>query len=143
MAPRDVHYCHVCSEARGYLQGVATASLLDDPYQLGKYLKHTVPDPTYNVQSVFASPSTQAYENYIVSSSLSGSVQIDRKGRRNLIWVAGTPTGFQQKNGVLQHPQDAVKVVLYTDTRKIHAFPQSSTQFTADACPDCGKTSVY
>ena len=133
-----IYYCHKCGAPRGYLRSVQTGSLLDETYQLGKHLKHTVPDPTLPVQSVFASPSTASFEDYIVSSALSGSVEIDEKGRTNIFWGAGKTIGFKYENGILVHPEDVVKVVLSTDSKKIHAFPQSSTVFHGQTCADCG-----
>ena len=137
------YLCHPCAAARGYLQSVQTGSLLQTSYQLGKYMKHTVPDPRYNVQSVFASPSTQAYQDYVVNSALSGSVEIENDNRVNVVWVAGPIVGFQYLSGQLVYPQDSVKVVLSTSTAHIHAYPQSSTQFVTAQCQDCGKPAVY
>lgn len=134
----ESYLCHPCSAAKGYLQSVATASVLATLYQLDKYLKHSQPDPRYNVQSVFDSATTQQYSSYIVNSALSGSVQFDGQGRANIIWAAGTPTGFEYRSGVLIRPQDAVKVVLSTDTSKIHAYPQVSAVFRSMTCSSCG-----
>ena len=137
------YLCHACASAQNYLRSIQTGSLLQTQYQLDNYIKHTVPDPQYNWQSVFASPSTQSFANYVVSSSLSGSLEFDDKGRTNIIWVAGSLTGFQYSSGQLLYPQDSVKVVLSTSTSKIHAFPQSSTQFSAGRCRQCGNWAVY
>jgi len=134
---------HPCASAQSYLRSIQTGSLLQTQYQLNNFMKHTVPDPRYNWQSVFASPSTQSFANYVVSSALSGSVEIDDKGRTNIIWVAGNLTGFQYSNGQLLYPQDSVKVVLSTSTSSIHAFPESSTQFSTGRCEACGGWAVY
>ena len=101
-------------------------------------MKHTVPDPAFRVQSVFDSNSTQKYASYIVEASLFGSVEFDDKGRKNIIWAAGEPTGFRLEAGMLVRPQDAVKVVLSTETQRIHAFPQNTTTFIAGRCIKCG-----
>ena len=137
------HLCHPCAAAEGYLASIQTGSLLQSPYQLDNFIKHTVPDPKYPWQSVFASPSTQAYAGYVVNSALSGSVEVDDRGRTNIVWVAGHLTGFQYANGQLMYPQDAVKVVLSTSTAQIHAYPQSSTQFSTGRCGNCGSWAVY
>ena len=136
------YYCSTCAAKRGYLSAV-TSSLLKNNYQLDKYIKHTVPNPSYPVQSVFDSASTQAYQNYIVSASLSGSVQIDDQGRKNIIWIAGKKIGFKYENGKIQHPENCVKVVLSTDSGSIHAYSQSSTEFFGAVCSDCGRIVVY
>jgi hypothetical protein len=138
-----VYYCHSCARKRGYLSSMQTGSLTNTSYQLGKYIKHTNPDPKYNVQSVFNSSSTQAYRDYIVSSSLSGSVEIDDQGRRSVIWGAGKEIGFRYENGALKHPEDVVKVVLSTHSGSIHAYSQSSTQFGTARCVDCGDPVLY
>jgi len=53
----------------------------------------------------------------------SGAVELDDRGRRNIIWLAGEPTGFRYEAGIPVGPTDAVKVVLSSEARKVHAFP--------------------
>jgi hypothetical protein len=137
------YYCHSCSAALGYLQNIQAASVLLSKYQLGKYIKHTVANPKYNVQSVFASASTSAYEAYVVSSAAAGSVEVDGQNRVNIIWVAGHTVGFKYQNGKLICPEDSVKVVLSTSTGEIHAYSQSRTQFHTARCANCGNKAVY
>ena len=139
----SVYYCHNCAAKRNYLAPFQTTSLLDTPYQLGNYMKHTVPDARYSIQSVFRSTSTEAFADYVVNSSLAGSVELDDFGRKNIIWSAGKDIGFRYEQGVLKHPEDVVKVVLSTDSGRIHAYSQSSTQFTAARCDDCGNQVLY
>jgi hypothetical protein len=127
----------------GTHQNAAGGSKTPAAYQLGKFMKHTVPDPEYMVQSVFASDSTRKYADYVVQSSLSGSVEFDDRNRRNIIWAAGEEMGFLYKDGALQQPQDAVKVVLSSETGKIHAFPQDTTTFSATSCANCGGPVVH
>ena len=137
------HYCHKCGAALGYLNPAYTSEPLGTTYQLDKFMKHTIPDPKYPIQSVFATDSTQKYADYIVQSSLSGSVEFDDQNRRNIIWAAGEETGFLHKDGVLQQPQDAVKVVLSSETGKIHALPQNTTDFSTARCANCGGPVLY
>lgn len=138
-----IHYCHKCGAALGHLHPAYTSELLGTSYQLDKFMKHTVPDQQYPVQSVFASDSTKKYADYIVQSSLSGSVEFDDQNRRNIIWAAGEETGFLYKDGVLQQPQDAVKVVLSSETGKIHALPHNTTAFSTARCENCGGPVIY
>ncbi len=137
------YYCHKCAASLGHLSRAYTSEPLGTTYQLAKFIKHTVPDPKFRIQSVFESGTTQKYAAYIVEASLSGSVELDDKGRRNIIWAAGEPTGFLFKSGALVRPQDAVKVVLSTETQRIHAYPQNSTTFTAGRCLKCGGPVLY
>lgn len=137
------YFCHECGANHGYLESVHTGSLTETDYQLAKYMKHTVPDSKYAVQSVFTSGTTEKYRDYIVSSALSGSVEIDDRGRTSIIWAAGKEIGFKYQDGVLQHPEDVVKVVLSTDSGKVHAYSQSSTQFASASCSDCSGSVIY
>lgn len=87
--------------------------------------------------------STQAYERYIVTILAAGAVEVDDRGRINVIWVAGRTVGFQFNWGQLMSPpQDAVKVVLSSDTGLVHAFPAHSTTSTGAQCADCGRAVV-
>lgn len=137
------YYCHSCASKLGHLNPAYTTQPLGTTYQLGKFMKHTVPDPTLDIQSVFDSADTQKYADHIVQASLSGSVEFDDLGRRNVIWAAGEQTGFQYANGNLVQPQDAVKVVLSSETGRIHAYPQNTTNFSTAPCADCGGPVVY
>ena len=137
------YYCHKCGANHGYLRSMQTNSLTATDYQLAKYMKHTAPDSQHDVQSVFTSASTQAYENYIISSALSGSVEVDDQRRTNIIWAAGREVGFKYESGQVRHPEDVVKVVLSTDSGKIHAYSQSSTQFSSASCSDCSGNLLY
>jgi hypothetical protein len=106
-------------------------------------MKHTVPDRTFLVQSVFNTPSTQAYEGYIIDTLAAGAVEIDPAGRTNLIWAAGEDVGFRFEAGQqLVIPQDAIKVVLSSDAGKVHAFSVHSSDFAGSRCPDCGRWAI-
>lgn len=136
------YYCHPCGVALGHVRQPPVGKVVDSSYQLEKYLKHTVPDPQIKIQSVFDTPSTQAYAGYLVGALAAGSVEIDERGSTNVIWAAGAPTGFLFQNGTLVQPQDAVKVVLSSNASKVHAYPANSTNFLGIACSRCGELAV-
>ena len=136
------YYCHSCGRSLGHFQNIKTSSLTGSTYQLEKLIKHHFPDSKYPFHSIFNSPSTEMYRNYVVSASCSGGIEIDDKGRRNIIWVAGKKIGASYKNGIFHKPQDAIKVVQSSDPDKIHAFTESSTKFTTQFCSNCGSTVV-
>jgi hypothetical protein len=115
---------------------------MSSTYQLDKFVKHTVPDAKYPVQSVFDSASTAAYANFVCNAAAGGAVEYDAQGRRNIIWTAGSPTGFEFRRGILRRPHDAVKLVLSSDTGRIHAYPQASSDFQAAKCALCGRCVV-
>jgi hypothetical protein len=132
------YYCHRCAETLGHLTNVYTSDPLQSTYQLGKFLKHTVPG-TFLDSSVFNSTSTGPYGDYIVSAAASGAVELDDRGRRNFIWLAGKQTGFEYKDAVLIGPTDGVKVVLSSEEKKVHAFPVVAAQLMTRSCASCGK----
>ena len=107
-------------------------------YQLEKYIKHTIPDSRFPVQSVFETPSTQVYRTYALETLAAGAVEIDDAGRKNVVWVAGRQTGFRFEYGQLVQPTDAVKVLLSSNSTLLHAHPDNSTSFGAAVCARCG-----
>jgi hypothetical protein len=133
------YYCHDCARAAGLLSSIYTSSLTGTACQWEKFLKHTLPDPQFNYQSVFADPSTGAYGKLIVNSAASGAVELDDLNRRNIIWYAGKTIGAGFKNGVADLPTDTTKVVLSSETGRIHGFSISSTEVRTQACGTCGK----
>ena len=137
------YYCHNCASNSGYLSNYHSSSLVGSTYQLDKLIKHTNPNPSFDDQSIFSSPSTDQYRNYVVSASCAGSFEIDDKGRRNIIYVAGRDIGASFRTGVFQRANDTVKVVLSTDPNKIHAFTKSSTEYSTGYCSMCTRPIVY
>jgi hypothetical protein len=130
-------YCHRCAAALGYLQDMYTSDPLRSPYQLEKFIKHTVP-LTHPFASVFNSTSTGQYANYVVDTAASGAVELDARGRRNFIWLAGHPTGFSYRDGVLIGPTDGVKLVLSSEETRAHAFPVRAAELVTRMCTRCG-----
>lgn len=133
------YYCHECADTLRLLPNPPGGKVVRTPYQYGKHLKHTAPNSTYSIQSIFSDSSTSAYANYLVNAMLAGAVEIDEQGRKNIIWCAGRETGFQYQSGKLVRPSDAVKVVLPINTDKVHAFPENSTSFSTAICCQCGR----
>jgi len=131
------YYCHRCAEALGYLANVYTSDPLQSTYQLEKLVKHTVLG-LHRDASVFNSTSSGPYADYIVNAGASGAVELDDHGRRNIVWLAGQPTGFDYRSGVLIGPTDGVKVVLSSEETKVHAFPVDVAALTTKLCESCG-----
>jgi len=130
--------CWTCASAEGYLTGIGAGGLLDTPYKLTKFIKHT--RPTWHVSglnSLFSNPSTAAYASYIVSSAASGSVALDHWGKPSFVWYAGETIGATYLDGVYQFPNDAVRVVLPYNAQKVHAYSVSTTGFNALRCSRC------
>jgi hypothetical protein len=116
-----------------------TLSLTGTSYQLDKYLKHTMPVPAAGKVSIFDDPNYQKIRNYTVTAALSGAVEVDSKGRINVIWYAGEEVGVTYHDGTYNAPADSVKVVFHDDQYKIHTFPVESQIEQVRKCKGCGK----
>jgi hypothetical protein len=110
---------------------------LQSQYQLDKFAKHILPLSQPSA-SVFNSTSAGNYANYVVDAGASGAVELDAYGRRNIILIAGRPTGFSYVAGALVGPTDGVKVVLSSEATKVHAFPINAANLVTHACASCG-----
>jgi hypothetical protein len=133
------YYCHDCARAAGLLSSIYTSSLTGTAYQWKKFLKHTLPDPQFDYQSVFEDPSTGPYGELVVNSAACGAVELDDLNRRNVICYAGKTIGARLKNGIPDLPTDTTKLVRSSETGKIHAFSISSTEVRTQACAACGR----
>jgi hypothetical protein len=131
-------YCHKCASSKGFLVGGLPSGLTGTAYQVGKFLKHTVPSSSSQTTGVFTDPGYHAYSRYMISSSASGSVEIDDSGRTNVVWYAGKHIGASWVGGQPVFPADAVKLVLSHDSSKVHAFPVSSVAYQGEKCASCG-----
>jgi hypothetical protein len=126
----EVQYlCHDCAISVGHLRPAAPVALTATQYQLKKYLKHTVPASAQNFNTVFTSPASSTYANFLITTVASGHVQIDDAGRLNVVWVASCQTGISLQGGQFLGPTDAVKVVLQTTTIGFMRF-----QFSLRSC---------
>ncbi len=137
------YYCHKCSGELGWMNVQNPADLTGTEYQLAKFIKHTIPTYYGGSLSVFDDPAYSTYATYVGNTSGSGCLEIDDSGRKNLIWVAGKNTGFTYVNGIFRQPEDAIRVVLYDNQLKIHAFPTNSYIVDTKRCHRCGELVAY
>jgi len=137
------YFCHSCAMAMGIPATPQTDKLLDNRYQLEKFLKHTVPNTAYPISSVFSDPGTAAYAQYVVNTAGSGWFQIDDQGRNNMAWYAGSATGAEFRNGTFFLPANGIRLVCYYDEFKIHAFPDVAQGLNAVSCERCGRPVPY
>ena len=135
----STYYCHDCARALGHLSSMYTSSLTGSSYQWDKYRKHTMPTPQSQYASVFDNPSTQGYQSYVVNSAASGGVEFDDLGRRNIYWYAGREIGVLWMDGIPEAPTDTVKLVLSSETQRIHAMSVNSQHLSTAFCASCGK----
>jgi len=140
----NAYFCHKCGAKRGILSGdIDIFDPTGNTYQLDKYFKHYNKPSVSSTVSIFDKSGNEKYRDYIVNTLASGCVEEDIFGRVNIIWVAGKKTGYMYKDGQLQGDTDAVKVVLHTDTQKIHAFPTGSAKLSKEKCIMCENDIVY
>jgi len=133
------YYCHECSILLGLVTPNLPESLTGTSYQLEKYIKHTAPTGIYPTNSVFDITDYEDYRDFVVTTTVSGTAQVDDYGRVNLFWVAGREIGATYDNGKFILPDDSVFVVLHDQEQFIHAFPVSSSGFHAATCARCGR----
>ena len=132
------YFCYRCARSAGYSSDAETELLLDTEYQLEKFIKHTRPERIYDLNSIFADPSTDGYRDLVVEGAAAGSVEVDDLGRVNFNWVAGVQIGATFREGQLWYPDDALKIVLPFAEERIHAYPVSSTGLQALFGANCG-----
>jgi hypothetical protein len=118
---------------------VDVTRLTETEYQLEKYLKHTAPTSAYLFNTVFPSPGSATYADYVIAAVNSGHVEIDAKERINIIYVASSTTGMALSAGRFIGPTDAVKLVLPHDEERLHAFPILVEDIEPLPCDRCGK----
>lgn len=133
-----MYYCHDCAAKRGMMPSIPT-ELVQNQYQLDKYIKHTAPSSSAGKTGVYTWPASDTYRDFTVSAVASGHVEIDAKNRMNIVWVASAHTGFTWQGGQLVGPTDAVKVVCQQDSSTLHSFPIRTTDIKAGTCADCGR----
>jgi hypothetical protein len=138
----STHYCHDCAIRIGHIAPIdaSVPSLTGSQYQLKKFIKHTAPEKYDGLISIFFSDEYAKYRDFSISGSLSGNLEIDTLGRRNLVWYAGRDIGFTYQDGIYQVPNDAVKVVLPEDAGKIHAYPVNYELQYFEKCRECERT---
>jgi hypothetical protein len=134
-------YCHACAAARQIFYPLQ-ADPLTSTYQWDKYAKHTVPDPTEKLQSIFHTASTQGYADYLIDTQAAGAVEVDARGRINIILAAGKEVGLRFEHGKPVAPEDAIKVVLTSEAGLVHGFTIASGPFSGATCADCGRGDI-
>lgn len=137
------YYCHECSIKLGFLSdNIPITNFTGSVYQLDKFIKHTLPTQYYDINSVFDDENYSSYENYMVNTMASGSVEVDDFNRKNIVYCASKIIGFTEISGSIQIPTDAVKVVLYQNSNKIHCYSTGSVGFVNEICSNCGRSII-
>lgn len=134
------YFCPQCAESNGLITAASPATLTGTQYQLDKFIKHTAPSGSHQLNSIFDDPTYDEYRRYVVTTTASGLLEIDDQGRKNLWWFAGSQTGAEYRNGVYFAPTDGVKIVWPENDTKLHAYPIVSSPGSTVTCASCGKS---
>ncbi len=132
------YYCHRCADKYHLVTRNLSAEPFGTPYKKQKFLKHTTPNTTYEIVSIFSDQSTQAYKGYVLSAAASGCVQVDSLGRVNMMWVADKPPGVTLVNGKFQASANVVILALPHDADRLHAIPWNIPELPCLKCQLCG-----
>ena len=141
----NTYYCHTCALKLGIYAppaDPASINLTGSCYTLTKFIEHTVPaSGSYKkVSSIYSDPTYDTYKNYYVSGSISGSLEVQSDGKKNLIWHAHEALGPAYETGSFKFSGEAVKIVYPEDTGKLHHFHVDANNYALEVCANCGCT---
>jgi len=131
------YLCSSCKKSTGEINTGMYSDPLGSTYQQDKYKKHTVPTTGYDKQSVFIDFTETEYTGLIQEAVLSGSLEVDEQGRKNIIYPIREKIGVLYSKGIPIREQDVLKVVCSTDGERVHGFTISSTTLSTGVCKDC------
>lgn len=139
----NTYYCYSCRVALNLYSPPAppeSLNLTGSPYLLGKFMEHTVPASGAHKpkSSIYSDPTYDAYKDYYVSGSASGSLEILPDGKKNLIWYAGTPLGPAYQGSTFLFSGDTVRIVFPENTGKLHHSHVDSRNYLMASCTNCG-----
>lgn len=139
----STYYCHTCALIDGIYTPPCDPTLINltgSAYTLRKYVEHTVEASGSHktINSIYADPTYGTYKDYYVSSSLSGSVEVQADGKKNLIWHAHQSLGPAFETGSFKFSGEAVKVVFAENTGKLHHFHVNANDYATAVCAKCG-----
>ncbi len=139
----STHLCWECALAEDYMESIQTLTPMGSTYRVEKFLEHMRPKRIYDLNSIFVSNSTAQYKDWFITSSMSGSMEVDDRGRTSFVWFAGKQIGATFHRGKFSFATDAVKLVLPFAEDRVHAFPVSSTGYQSAKCARCGDPIIW
>jgi hypothetical protein len=118
----------------------ALINLTGSPYTLTKFMEHTVPASGCGkyLSSIYADPTYDAYKEYYVNTSASGSLEVQPDGKKNIIWYADKALGPAFETGSFKFSGEAVKIVYAENTGKLHHFHVDANKYLTKTCAICG-----
>lgn len=137
--------CNECARKNGLIPSFDTSStnLTGSNYQLGKFLDHTqTGSRSGGTVSIFNDPGYEQYKNTFFSTLHSGSYHQDANGRESLKFVLSADCGFawDDLNKQQLYSEDAIRLVCFRDSSKVHHYSQDSSMFQPVSCDNCGET---
>lgn len=142
------YYCNKC--AGNYLESNfvgANTNFTGSNYQNNKWYKHMEGSGSYPLNSVFKKEDFEGnseydtYKNYMIEGKYSGSLEIDDKGRENIIYFAGKDIGLtlDSNDNIISNQNEFLKIVCWKDVNHIHSFTTSSNDLHVHTCELCGE----
>ena len=133
------YHCAKCTDAKGLRPSAPSTDFLLTSYQRDKHTKHTVPSSSHTVQSVFDDPSEAYYQQTLLQAYRYGALEATSRGTDILFCPSTQSTvGYKQQWGTHVARQDTIRVVLSSDSVKVHAFLNASSDHTQHRCGTCG-----
>ena len=140
------YYCHVCGDNLGYIAPInisginMTGYYPGQPYSpIDKYFKHVQYTGQQGIVSIYNTPDYDTYRQFGINAYLSGCVEVKDGFRTNLLWYAGRDIGLRYNNGIIQWPEDTVRLTFHDNAFKFHHFSQSSLNIPVGNCAHCGR----
>jgi hypothetical protein len=128
--------CIDCARAEGMAPTLPASGTADTTYQLEKFMKHAVSGMTENLNSLFSDP--HRVNDCTVNALCSGYLEIDDAGRKSWNILADQETGVTFMSGQFVGSCNAVKVVCWEYSGKMHAYPFIAGPATRK-CSKCGR----
>jgi hypothetical protein len=132
------YYCTVCWKNNGYLSPVLPVSGHMTNYQSGKIQKHMTPVRVYPKNSMFVLSDLGEYYTLLTDAVNSGCLEVDRSGRKSLVFSPGGRIGILDQSGVGSAPCTSVSVVCPEYSGFIHGYPGTVTSGSR-VCSACGR----
>lgn len=132
------YYCGPCRLSLGYAPALPSGPLLQSGSQQVKHAKHTVVDPSERLQSIFSDPSTATIRVEVENALSSGAMEMDDRGRINLLTWSGQGVGYRYEWGTQIEEQQITKVVLSSNAGQRHQFTETIARLGSQRCSICG-----
>jgi hypothetical protein len=132
-------YCVQCTNNLGLRPVAPTTGFLASQYQHDKHVKHTIPNVSYPVQSLFDNSSLSYYQDTVLEGYEHGAIEVTSRGTDILFCPSKQSTiGYKQRYGAHVGRQDTIRIVKTGDSLRAHPFLNDSSDYSQYRCSACG-----